>query len=130
MQSRIVMTASALAMGIAGVVALFAPQELLRAMSITADLVPTLLTQVTGSLYVGFAMVNWLAKNSLIGGIYNRPVSVGNFTHFAIGAITLLKVVIAHATPSLVIVTAIYTLFAIGFAMLVFGSGVKPAEAP
>jgi hypothetical protein len=128
MQSRIIMAASAIAMGVAGVVALFAPQELLRAMSITADLVPTLSTQITAALFLGFAMLNWMAKDSLIGGIYNRPVAVGNLTHFAIGAITLIKAAAGHATTSLVIAAALYTLFALAFSMLVFGSAVK-AEA-
>jgi hypothetical protein len=126
MQSRIIMAAAAIAMGIAGVAGLFAPQELLHALGITAELVPTLLTQLTAALFLGFAMVDWLAKDSLIGGIYNRPVSVGNLTHFAIGAITLIKAAASHATtPPLVAAAAIYTLFAIAFAMLVFGSGVK-----
>ena len=34
-----------------------------------------------------------MAKESLIGGIYNRPIAIGNFMHFAVGAMALIKII-------------------------------------
>lgn len=123
------MSASAVAMGIAGIAALFLPHELLSAIGVPATSVLPALVQLHGALLLGFAMVNWMAKDSLIGGIYNRPVAVGNLLHFATGAITLVKLVIRGSMPmSVIVAAAVYGVFAIGFAMIVFGSPVKTAQ--
>ena len=128
MNTKILMAASALVMAAAGIAGLFAPHEVLAAIGAPATgLLPTLI-QLHAGVLLGFAMVNWMAKNSLIGGIYNRPVLVGNTAHFTIGAITLVKIVIGNATPAIIVATVIYVIFAIGFGMLMFGSPVKPVE--
>jgi hypothetical protein len=123
------MSASAGAMVIAGIAALFLPQELLAAIGVPATGVLPAIVQLHGALLLGFAMVNWMAKDSLIGGIYNRPVGVGNLLHFATGAITLVKLVIRASMPmSVIVAAAVYGVFAIGFAMIVFGRPVKTAQ--
>ncbi len=125
MNTRILMAASAIVMGAAGAAGLFLPQEIAAALGVPASgLLPSLL-QILAALLLGFAMLNWMAKDSLIGGIYNRPVLVGNVAHFAIGAITLLKLVVRNAAPPVIAATVIYVLFAIGFGMLLFRSPVK-----
>ncbi|HUR83649.1 MAG TPA: hypothetical protein VM733_23040 [Thermoanaerobaculia bacterium] len=111
--TRIVMAASAVVMVLAGLACTFAPQELLA--HIGASAFPPVAVQVAGALYLGFAMINWMAKDSLIGGIYNRPVAVGNLLHFASAAIALLK---AQAW----IAAVVYAIFAIAFAKIVFTS--------
>jgi predicted neutral ceramidase superfamily lipid hydrolase len=122
------MGASAIVMGAAGVAGLFLPQEIAAALGVSASgLLPSLL-QIHAAMLLGFAMINWMAKDSLIGGIYNRPVLVGNVAHFAIGAITLLKVVAGNATPPLIAATVIYVIFAVGFGMLMFSSPVKSSQ--
>jgi hypothetical protein len=123
------MGASALAMGLAGIAGSFLPHELLVRMGVpAAGLLPTLV-QLYGALLLGFAAVNWMAKDSLIGGIYNRPVALGNLLHFATGAITLVKFVIGGGTTPMfvIIATVLYVAFAAAFAVVVFGSPVKPA---
>jgi hypothetical protein len=119
------MGASALVMGAAGAAGLFLPQEIAVALGVSATgLLPSLL-QIHAAMLLGFAMINWMGKDSLIGGIYNRPVLVGNVAHFAIGAITLLKLVVRNTTVPVIVATAIYVVFAIGFGMLLFRSPVK-----
>src|SRR5687768_1832930 len=98
MNTRILMTASAIFMGIAGAAGLFLPQEILSARDAPATGVFPALVQLHAAVLLGFAMTNWVAKDSLIGGIYNRAVAVGNGAHFVIGAITLLKLVVRDAT--------------------------------
>jgi hypothetical protein len=65
-----------------------------------------------------------MVKGSRVGGIYKRPIAVGNLLHFAAGAITLDRFALRghEAWPVLVLAT-IYTLFAVGFGLVVFGRG-------
>ncbi|MFC5539933.1 hypothetical protein ACFPQ1_36885 [Rhodocytophaga aerolata] len=55
------------------------------------------------------------------GGIYGKPITLGNFTHFAIGTLALLKWVM-QGTPSIVwlAITLLYLLFAIVFGYILF----------
>ena len=41
-----------------------------------------------------FAMLNWMAKGVIIGGIYSRPIVIANLAHFLIGDLELIKAVI------------------------------------
>src|SRR5687767_3301513 len=90
MNTRVVMGASALVMGALGLSATFLPQEIAAYVTASPGALP-LLIQVLGALYFAFAMLNWSAKDSLLGGIYNRPVALGNLVHFVIGALALAK---------------------------------------
>lgn len=125
MNTKILMASSAIVMGVAGAAGLFLPQEILAAISAPAAGIFPALVQLLAAGLFGFAMINWMAKDSLIGGIYNRPVLVGNTTHFAIGAITLVKLVSGGMRePAVVVATVVYVVFAIGFGMLMFRSPV------
>jgi hypothetical protein len=118
------MAASAVFLGITGLAALFAPDEILRAASIPSSPFLPPLVQLCAALLLGFAMTNWMVKGSRVGGIYNRPIAVGNLLHFAVGAITLDRFALhgREAWPVLVFAT-IYTLFAVAFGLVVFGGG-------
>ena len=122
MNTKILMASSAFVMGALGVAATFLPQEIIAALGGGGGRTLRLLVQVLGATYLGFAMLNWMAKESLIGGIYSRPVSMGNFLHFAIAGIALVKAVVAgeHAV-ALLVSTAIYVVFAVAFGAVVFG---------
>ncbi len=95
MNTKALMAASALFMGCLGVAASFLPQEILTWIGAPSQGALPLLVQLGGALYVGFAMVNWMAKANLLGGIYNRAVAMGNFAHFFIGATVLIKGLLA-----------------------------------
>lgn len=108
-------------MALAGLAASFLPQELLGYAGMPADAVAQVAVQIAGALYLGFAMLNWMARANLIGGIYSRPVAVGNFSHFAIAAIALVKAAIAaQGQPAIVAAAVIYSVFALLFARVVF----------
>lgn len=121
MKTKWLMEASALLMALAGLAASFLPQELLGYAGLPADAVAQVAVQIAGALYLGFAMLNWMARANLIGGIYSRPVAVGNFSHFAIAAIALVKAAMA-AQGQLAIVAAavVYGVLALLFARVVF----------
>ncbi len=123
MKTRILLTASAVVLAIAGGACLFAPDEIIRTMH--AGGLP-IVVQLLGALLFAFAMVNWTAKDSLIGGIYNRPVAIGNLTHFTIGAISIVKLVIAGSLPQAAwMIAVVYVLFAAAFARVFVTSPVS-----
>ena len=49
------------------------------------------IAQLAGVLYLGFAALNWMARGNIIGGIYSRPVTIGNVLHFVSGTAVILK---------------------------------------
>lgn len=121
--TRFTMAASALVLALFGFAASFLPQELLRLMGSGENLLATLAVQLLGALYLGFALMNWMAKDSLIGGIYNRPVAIANVLHFTAGALALSKGAAAGADPYLILpFLAVYWLFAVLFGRILFTS--------
>ncbi len=114
------MILSALFLALAGVGLLFFPQEISAYIGAGSNKYFALIIQILGGLYFGFAMINWMAKGTLIGGIYNRPLVIGNLAHFFIGGIALVKVVLADVNMPVAIwiLAGIYALFAIVFGML------------
>ena len=121
------MTTSSLLLALAGAFALFAPDVLLAMLGAPMAEPLSVLVQLMGALYFSMAMMNWTAKDSAIGGIYARPVSVANFSHFLIGTLLLAKIVLSSAfNLSMVLLLAVYATFAILFYWLVFRAiGIK-----
>lgn len=118
MNTKILMTSSSLFLGISGGILTFIPDETISSFSITPNPISTLSLQLLGALYLGFAMLNWMAKGSLIGGIYNKPIAVGNFMHFGVGALALVKIISKVQIHSELVIslTIVYAIFAALFA--------------
>ena len=112
---------SAVFMAVAGIVLSFLPAESLVAAGVDPVPVLVVFVQVTAALYLGFAVLNWSARGVLIGGIYARPVALGNFMHFAVVAATLIKAASGEAHDVLTALAIVYAVFAIGFAVILFG---------
>ena len=123
------MTSSALILGLAGVFALFAPDALLYTQGSAPTGTASVLVQLMGALYFSFALMNWTAKDSAIGGIYARPVSLANFSHFFSGVLLLLKYQLSNEINLFVVVAlAVYAVYAVCFYWLVFrATGIKPS---
>jgi hypothetical protein len=119
MNTKIVMTLCAVMLGVIGIVCSFLPQELATYLHWPAT--NPILLQLLGAMYFSFAMINWTAKGNILGGIYGKPIALGNFTHFVIGALALSKMFMNH-TPTLlwVIITVVYSIFAIIFGYILF----------
>ena len=120
MNTKLVLTASAITLGIAGVICTFVPEEILRYAGMDATKQYQLFVQIFGALYFGFAMLNWMTRDTVIGGIYNRPIAIANFTHYAIAALALVKAVFANPgiTPFFWIIAGSYTVFAVCFGII------------
>ena len=126
MNTKILMTASAFVMGMTAIILTFLPQEMIILSGHSVDYFNVLLIQILGALYFAFAALNWMAKANLIGGIYSKPVAIGNFAHFFIGAITLLKNAFTQEVLiGLWIAAIVYSLFAVLFAKVAFGNPIK-----
>lgn len=88
------------------------------------------MVQAAGALYLGFAMVNWMAKDNLVGGIYSRPVALGNFVHFLVFTMALLKVGFgAHGRMAVAVIASIYLLLTVWFGIVVFTSPVGRGQS-
>lgn len=128
MNARILMVGSSVILAIGGLAALFAPHELGAALDAPVS-GSGIAVQLLGTVYIAFAVTNWIGKDKPIGGIYSRPLSVGNFAHFAIGALVLLNRAMEGDVSTVLIATgAIYAALAAAFARLAFaGSAILGA---
>lgn len=114
-----------------GIIGSFAPGELAAYLRLAPTQPLPLGIQMASALLFAFGIVNWMARGSAIGGIYNRPLAVGNVAHFTMGALALLKSVIAgQRHPVIVVACVLYAVFALLFAGILFRSPVRGAGAP
>lgn len=115
------MILSSLFMGAIGGLFEFFPQEVLTSIQATSEGPMPLVVQISGALYLGFGVTNWMAKGSLIGGIYSRPLAIGNFLHFLVGALALTKFFLdSPALAPILLIAFVYTLFAGVFGFVFF----------
>lgn len=65
-----------------------------------------------------------MSKNSLIGGIYNKPLIIGNTLHFLTASIAMIKLVFKFENNLQLILsyTLIYCLFTLFFEYVFFTS--------
>jgi hypothetical protein len=128
MNTKLLMSASAIVLGVTGIALSFAPQEVAHYFNLSGA--NSIILQILGALYFGFAMLNWTAKANLIGGIYSRPVAIGNFTHFIIGALALIKSAFNHSTITFIwVAVIIYSIFAMLFGYILFNNPVMKNKA-
>ena len=130
MKTRHLMGASALFLGVLGVGATFLPQELLGRLGAAPGAALVLLVQLLGALCLGSAMQNWMSRDNRIGGIYNRPLALANFVHFAIGVLTFVKALPGReAEAAILAIAALYALFAVWFGFVLFTTPRPPDGA-
>jgi hypothetical protein len=127
MNTKTLMTSSSLTLAVAGIFTLFAPDVLLSALGVAVTAQLAVLVQLLGALYFSFALMNWTAKDSAIGGIYARPVSLANFSHFFVGTLLLVKYLFSNEfNLPILLVSILYASFAAVFYWLVFrATGLK-----
>ena len=112
---------SAAFMALMGLMATFLPQEMLAFAGALPDEVMTRIVQLLGALHLVLAMLNWMARDFIIGGIYNRPIAMANFLHFIVAGMALAREVAAGQTAApWLVVTAVYVIFSIWFALVLF----------
>lgn len=122
MNTKIVMTSSALTLGTVGVILTFIPETTLNLLTINSNETALFMMQIVGALFFAFGMLNWMTKSSIIGGIYNRPIAVANLTHFLIAGLALSKGLFANPKlPFMIwVIGGVYFVFMILFGIILF----------
>ncbi|MBT4959231.1 MAG: hypothetical protein HON33_04600 [Flavobacteriaceae bacterium] len=105
-----------------GFVFSFFPNEISVLLTNDDNHIFTLILQILGALYLGFSYINWMSKNSLIGGIYNKPLLIGNLLHFLTASMALIKLAFKFENNLQLILsyTIIYCLFTLFFGYVFF----------
>jgi hypothetical protein len=109
-----------------GAMLLFAPGEVSGALTPGRDSGP--LIPLLGAALLGFGAMNWIARGSVLGGIYGKAVVASNQTHLTIGGLVLVKQGVDGGTGTLAywVLTVAYVLGAIFFSYLTFfSSGIR-----
>ena len=127
--TRMLMMLSAIFLALLGLVTSYFPDKVLETHGTVPDNATLLLVQMMGAVYLGFAILNWTARGVLIGGIYARPLALGNFLHFAMVGVMLTKAAITHGVIQLATSAAVFSAFAIWFGIVLFKSPVSSPKA-
>ena len=122
MNTKTLMIISAIFLAVNGFGFTFFPDEITRLLINDDNYILILILQILGALYLGFSILNWTAKASLIGGIYNKPILIGNLIHFFTASMTLIKLIFKAETNLQLIFpyTIIYSLFTLSFVYVFF----------
>jgi hypothetical protein len=125
MNTRILMIASAVFLGLTGMAFTFGPEEFLHELGLISNPLFIVLIQLTGALFIGFAVLNYMAKGVLMGGIYSKPLVMGNLAHFTVAGLALLKAAWSpNGDVRLWGLAVIYLIFAAAFGKVMISSGV------
>jgi len=121
--AKILMASSSVILALGGLAALFAPHELGAALG-SPVAGSGIAIQLLGGAYIASALTNWTAKDKPIGGIYSRPLSIGNFVHFIVGTLVLLnRALDGEASAVLIAAVVVYAVFTLAFGRLAFAGG-------
>jgi len=117
MNTKYLMITSAIFLAINGFGFTFFADEISVILINVENQIIILILQILGALYFGFSIINWLSKGNLIGGIYSKPLLMGNLLHFFTASMTLIKFALKVETNIQLIFsyTMIYCLFTLFF---------------
>ncbi|WKK76914.2 hypothetical protein QYS49_06585 [Marivirga salinae] len=127
MNTKLIMISSSIILFGLGVVLTFTPDLRIGYLELSSSETSLLLLQIIGALYFAFAMLNWMSKANLIGGIYNRPIIMANSSHFMIAGLSLIKGLFSELNlPSILwFLTIFYILYSLIFGILLFKHPIK-----
>ena len=77
--------------GLLGLLSSFLPQEILTELQLEHSDNSVFLIKALGAFYISWALLNYMIRNLTFGGVYGRPITAANLTHYGIGAILLIK---------------------------------------
>jgi hypothetical protein len=119
--SSLVARSSAAVLFAAGLALLFAPEQMLGAVTPTMPTQAYWLGQLLAAAWLGVAALNWLQRGVVMGGIYARPLVYTNFVLWFVSAMSMVRVVLAPAPTMATWLFAVVTsVFAVVYAALLF----------
>jgi hypothetical protein len=122
MTTKTLMIISAIFLAVNGFGFTFFPNEISVLLINDDNHIFILILQILGALYLGFSILNWMSKTNLIGGIYSKPLLIGNLLHFFTASMALIKLTFKVETNLQLIFsyTIIYSLFTLFFGYVFF----------
>ena len=114
------MTLAAAFMAIGGIAGTFFTREVLVMHHTEPSRGSVLVVQMAGALYLGFAIMNWMSRGNLIGGIYSRPLALGNFVYFLNIALAMGRIATDDPHVPAILVALTHGVFAAAFAYVAF----------
>ena len=124
--TRWLMMLSAAFLAALGFATFYMPERVLGVHGTVPDNATLLLVQMMGALYLGFAILNWTARGAIIGGIYARPLALGNFLHFVLVTTLLAKAAYTFGVLQLAVSALVFGAFAISFGLVLFKNPRQP----
>jgi hypothetical protein len=119
--SRLLMGVSAAVLAAFGLAGSFLPHETLGRLGAAPSAPLVLLLQAFGAVCLGFALLDWMSRHATLGGIYGRPLVVGNLLHFASAALAFFKLMLRNPElRTLWPLGLVYALLALGFGVVLF----------
>lgn len=129
--SRILMTASAAVLAALGIAGTFLPHETLSRLGAAPSAPLVLMLQAFGAVCLGFAVLDWMSRHAALGGIYGRPLIVGNLLHFTAAALAFFKLLLRNPElRTLWPLGLLYALLAVGFGVVLFRPPAAAAATP
>ena len=114
-----VSTISALVLALGGVALLFAPDVILPALAPGFPPNAVWLAQLLAAAWLGVAVLDWLQRATLIGGIYGRPMVLANLALYFIGDLAVLRALRTPGAPRALWMIAVpATLLAVAYGAL------------
>lgn len=90
--NKIIMITSGFLNGILGIVLTFMPQEIGGWLGMASQTgAEVLVLQLLGGTLFGFGMINYMGRNAILGGIYGKPIILGNMVFHFIVALELAR---------------------------------------
>lgn len=126
MSSRTILTIASILLFAAGGLAVFAADEVAGLMDREVSFESRMFAEFAGIGMLALAIQNWMARGRPIGGVYARPLGLGNLLFFSSSALTLGRYLATEMLPiEAIALCALFALLAVAFAWLVFFS--RPA---
>ena len=124
--AKIFLVSHSLTTGLIGFTFLFLPKNLIQQLHLSYSPMLEYILQLLGGLYLGLAMLSWMSRGQVIGGIYNRPLIMANFMFLLIGTLSMLKASALILSTGVLgwFLAAYYLVFTISFTLLLFRSPV------
>lgn len=117
MNTKILMILSVAYFATIGLLLTFIPQELNAYLNISAGPVSVLISQTLGAALLAFALLNWMTRGNILGGIYGKPLMMANFLFFFASAMTYLK---SGESPLIWLLAGICTALGLSFGYIAF----------
>jgi hypothetical protein len=116
------MHSSAIVFGLIGVICLFFPDVLARLMGFSLSV--KLLIQFIAAGFLAMAVLNWIGRNAIYGGIYGKPIALANFAFGLILTTSTFSAQIKYISGVWGwIVILLFGLYTSGFVKLIFFPG-------